>query len=97
MSLRRVADRTLLPSAQGHPGPVHGVALSGDGRLLASGSLDGTVRLWETRSGTALRTPRAERRYERLDVTGLTGVTPAQRSALLVVGAVDRAETGPGP
>jgi hypothetical protein len=33
--------------------------------------------------------PRADRRYERLDITGLTGVTVVQRSALLALGAVD--------
>jgi hypothetical protein len=30
------------------------------------------------------------RRYERLDITGLTGITDAQRTALLALGAVDR-------
>jgi len=34
---------------------------------------------------------RPERRYERLDITGLTGVTAAQRAALLALGAREQA------
>jgi WD40 repeat protein len=73
------------------------VALSKDGRLLASGGFDGTVRLWEPSRGTHLQTLRSDRRYERVDITGLTGVTEAQRAALLALGAVERRGQVRGP
>jgi WD40 repeat protein len=36
-----------LKQFKGHGGPVLSLAVSGDGRLLVSGSADGTMRLWE--------------------------------------------------
>ena len=41
---------------RGHERPVSAVALSEQGDLLASGDVDGTLRLWELASGTALQT-----------------------------------------
>jgi WD40 repeat protein len=75
-----------------HTGPVYGLGFGTDGRLLASGGLDGTVRLWEPSRGSSLRILRRDRRYERMDITGLTGVTAAQRAALLTLGALDHQE-----
>jgi hypothetical protein len=35
---------------------------------------------------------RLERRYEALDITGLTGITDAQRGTLFALGAVERSD-----
>jgi WD40 repeat protein len=86
----------LLATLKGHTGGVRGVALSADRRLVATGGYDGTARLWGTTAGTCLRILRADRRYERLDITGLTGITDAQRQAMLALGAVDRSERTQG-
>jgi hypothetical protein len=45
------------------------------------------VKIWDTTRHALLRSLRLDRRFERLDITGLTGVTSAQRAALLVLGA----------
>lgn len=80
-----------MATLAGHSALVRAVALSADGRLVASGSIDGTVKPWDVVSRTALRTLRGDRRYERMDISGQSGVTQAQREAMLALGALDRA------
>ena len=64
---------------EGHSGMVVNVSFSAGAQQLASASYDGTVRVWDVTSGTCLHTLRSDRRYERADITGLTGITEAQR------------------
>jgi non-specific serine/threonine protein kinase len=65
------------------------VALRADGVHLLAGT--STHQQLALDAGTYLHTLQVDRCYERLDITGLTGVTEAQRSALLALGAVERA------
>jgi len=47
----------LVMTLTGHEDAVNSVAYSSDGRLLSSGSADGTVRIWDMRTGEEVMTP----------------------------------------
>jgi hypothetical protein len=46
----------LITTLSGHTSLVNSVAFSPDGRLLASGSADKTIKLWEVATGSLVRT-----------------------------------------
>lgn len=51
----------LLRTFTGHDGSIGRIGWSPAGRLLATPSTDGTVRIWDTDSGACLRTIRGQR------------------------------------
>ena len=46
-----VATGKVLHTLLGHSGAIDAIAFSPDGRHVASGSSDGTVRVWSVRTG----------------------------------------------
>ena len=54
-TLNTFAQDIPYTSPEGHTGPVNSVAFSPDGQVLASGSSDGTIGLWDAATGSHIR------------------------------------------
>jgi WD40 repeat protein len=79
----------VLTRLHGHSGTVESIAFSPDGRLLASCSVDETIRLWDVADGSLLQTLRTPGLYAGMKIAGVTGISEAQKLALKMLGAVD--------
>jgi WD40 repeat protein len=79
-----------LRMLKGHQGAIQSLSVSPDGRRLASGGDDNTIQVWDLQSGEHLQTLRHDRPYERLDITGIRGMTEAQKTTLRALGAIER-------
>jgi len=76
----------------GHSHWVWSVAFSPEGKAVVSGSYDGTVKLWDRETGACLRTLRSDRPYERMNITGVKGLTEGQKATLRLLGAIEEEE-----
>jgi WD40 repeat protein/transcriptional regulator with XRE-family HTH domain len=74
---------------EAHQGTIQALKVSPDGSKLASCGDDGAITIWGLHSGEHLRTLRRDRPYERLNITGIRGLTQAQKATLRALGAVE--------
>ena len=88
VSLWDVSSGTCLRTLHSHPSRVWAVVFSLDGSTVVSGSEDRTIILWNVRTGECLSMVR-NRLYERMNITGITGLTEAQKATLRELGAVE--------
>ena len=49
----------------------------------------GTILLWERQTSKCLMTLRSDRPYERMNISGVKGITEAQKVTLKALGAVE--------
>src|SRR5205807_10565953 len=87
-------QRECVQVRKAHQGAVQSLKSSPDGRRLASCGDDGVINVWDLQSGDLLQTLRRDRPYERLDITGIRGVTEAQKASLRALGAVESSPAG---
>src|SRR6266849_6016804 len=80
---------------EAHQGTVQALKVSPDESLLASCGNDGAIMLWDLESGDHLRTLRRDRPYERLNITGIRGLTEAQKASLRALGAIEKSVFAP--
>jgi WD40 repeat protein len=71
-------------------GAIHALRFNPQGDILASGSLNGAVRLWDVKKGACLQTFRINRPYEKMDITDVTGLNESQKAMLRALGAIEK-------
>jgi WD40 repeat protein/transcriptional regulator with XRE-family HTH domain len=79
---------------EAHRGTVQSLKVSPDGSRLASCGDDGAIVLWDLYSGEQFQTLRRDRPYERLNITGIRGLSDAQKASLHALGAFEEMSVG---
>jgi WD40 repeat protein/transcriptional regulator with XRE-family HTH domain len=85
-----------------HTGVIYALAVHPNGQVLASGSADGVLHTWDLRAlrdqsahhMLPLTTLRGEGPYVGMNISGVTGLTAAQRATLRALGAVEQGPQG---
>jgi WD40 repeat protein/transcriptional regulator with XRE-family HTH domain len=87
-----VTTGRCIRTLTGHTSEIYSVSFSPDGQIVASGCADHTARLWDASTGECLKILRAPGLYEGMNITGVTGLSEAQKATLIALGAHDRGE-----
>ncbi|MBD2157036.1 AAA-like domain-containing protein [Leptolyngbya sp. FACHB-16] len=81
------AGKCLL-AFQGHSTWIRRVLWAQQDTMLISADGNGAIRLWNAQTSECLYTLQADRPYEGMNITGVTGITEAQKNSLINLGAI---------
>ncbi|GAX38291.1 NB-ARC domain-containing protein [Nodularia sp. NIES-3585] len=84
-----ISQEKWLRTFTGHTGRVWSIAFNPDSRTLVSSGEDETIKLWDVTTSDCLKTLKAEKPYERMNISKVTGLDPATIATLKLLGAVD--------
>ena len=75
----------------GHTGIIYSLVMSASlsKEIVFSGSFDETIKAWNLDSTNCFLSMRSPRPYEGMQITDVKGLTPAQKSTLKALGAVE--------
>jgi len=82
-------QQQVLHRLYGHTSSIKTLAFSPVEPLLASSGWDGLICLWDLATGNCLHTLHPEGPYAGMKITGVTGISEAQKTALRALGAVE--------
>ncbi len=76
-----------LRTLEGHTHWIRSLIFSPDGLTIASSSEDETIRFWDVKTGKEIKQWQTARPYAGMNITGVTGLTEAQKATLKALGA----------
>jgi WD40 repeat protein/transcriptional regulator with XRE-family HTH domain len=90
-----VQSGKCLHVREAHEGAVLSLRRSPEGSRFASCGDDGVIMIWDAANGTLQQTFRRDRPYERLNITGILGLTETQKQTLFALGAFEEKLNNP--
>ncbi len=91
-----VASGDRIHTLEGHNTWVMCVAFNPKGNILIAGDAYAAIKLWDIHTKNCINTIKAEQIYEQMNIYGVTGLTEAQKSSLLSLGAIEARNKGWG-
>jgi WD40 repeat protein len=83
-----VIEGICIATLEEHNTWVICAAFNPDGNILVAGDGYAAIKLWDIKTKQCIKTLKAERIYEAMNIHAATGLTEAQKSTLLTLGAV---------